>query len=460
MRKLNLIITVSILVFCLDASGQINQDCSGNIGIGVTPSNKLHIRDNSNEFQLHLQNDYTAGDHSLSGAGIKFTNSYSHNFYLVNESKNYWGHTNSLDFRNHDGHIAIQLYSDHHVNINDHLNVDYNVKIHHSDEATKSGASGYDFNTATYGTGLIIEQGYSEGSGFYSDGDFAVIWSPGDQNRLLRVYDEDGMVEKWYIDGSGYAHTNSDKNKKENIRNIDIKFDKLDKLQGVKYNFKKELRNENITKNKTATRSDSIWPGDIEIGESNKFDPSTKDYYGFLAQDVELLFPELVNENEKGEKFISYIEFIPILVEAFKSQQKEIRLYESNMQELSERIEELEDIVSKCCDKSTKSSLKSAEINSTIDTEMNLNPANSLEQNIPNPFTESTQIKYFLTESISTANLYIYNMNGTQLKSIPLHQKGDGSVTINGGEFQAGMYMYTLIANGQVVDTKQMILTD
>jgi len=51
-------------------------------------------------------------------------------------------------------------------------------------------------------------------------------------------------------------------------------------------------------------------------------------------------------------------------------------------------------------------------------------------------------------------------MNGTQLKSIELHPKGNGSITINGGEFNAGMYIYTLIADGQVIDTKQMILTD
>jgi len=48
-------------------------------------------------------------------------------------------------------------------------------------------------------------------------------------------------------------------------------------------------------------------------------------------------------------------------------------------------------------------------------------------------------------------------MNGTQLKSIELHHLGDGSITINGGEFKAGMYLYALITDGQVIDTKRMI---
>ncbi len=51
-------------------------------------------------------------------------------------------------------------------------------------------------------------------------------------------------------------------------------------------------------------------------------------------------------------------------------------------------------------------------------------------------------------------------MNGTQLKSIELHQKGDGSITLNGGELQAEMYMYSLVTDGQLIDTKQMLLTE
>jgi len=83
-----------------------------------------------------------------------------------------------------------------------------------------------------------------------------------------------------------------------------------------------------------------------------------------------------------------------------------------------------------------------------------------LYQNSPNPFSVSTKIEYYLPADVQKATIYIYDMNGTQLKSIPLNQKGNGSITINGNELKAGMYMYSLIADGQVVDTKRMILTD
>ena len=51
-------------------------------------------------------------------------------------------------------------------------------------------------------------------------------------------------------------------------------------------------------------------------------------------------------------------------------------------------------------------------------------------------------------------------MNRTQLESIIIDQVGYGSVTLSSMEFDAGMYMYALIADGIIVDTKQMILTD
>jgi hypothetical protein len=89
-----------------------------------------------------------------------------------------------------------------------------------------------------------------------------------------------------------------------------------------------------------------------------------------------------------------------------------------------------------------------------------LTPSNALYQNSPNPFSQTTTIEYFIADNVQKAMICIYDMNGTQLKSIQLHQRGDGSITINGNELKAGMYMYSLIADGHLVDTKRMVLTD
>jgi len=51
-------------------------------------------------------------------------------------------------------------------------------------------------------------------------------------------------------------------------------------------------------------------------------------------------------------------------------------------------------------------------------------------------------------------------MNGTQLKSYELHHKDRGNIIIYASELNPGIYFYSLISNGQVVDTKRMTLTD
>ena len=45
---------------------------------------------------------------------------------------------------------------------------------------------------------------------------------------------------------------------------------------------------------------------------------------GFIAQDMEKIFPEIVNTNDKGYKSIDYSKLTPVLVEAIKEQQKQI----------------------------------------------------------------------------------------------------------------------------------------
>ena len=84
----------------------------------------------------------------------------------------------------------------------------------------------------------------------------------------------------------------------------------------------------------------------------------------------------------------------------------------------------------------------------------------ALSQNAPNPFSQSTEIKYYLPTSVNTAFLCVYDLNGRQLKQIRLSQRGEGSQLISGAEFSAGIYLYALIADGKEIDVKRMILTE
>ena len=105
-------------------------------------------------------------------------------------------------------------------------------------------------------------------------------------------------------------------------------------------------------------------------------------------------------------------------------------------------------------------SLKGATQNRVMSREHEIDNCKAiLYQNNPNPFTTDTQIGYNLPESTTSASLYVYNMNGAQIADYPITTFGTGSVIIKAGVMDAGMYLYTLIADGQVVDTKRMILT-
>ena len=69
-----------------------------------------------------------------------------------------------------------------------------------------------------------------------------------------------------------------------------------------------------------------------------RFDWKTKDFpemklgdepqFGFIAQDVELVYPEIVSTDANGYKMVDYPKLIPILVEAIKEQQTMIELLE------------------------------------------------------------------------------------------------------------------------------------
>ena len=83
----------------------------------------------------------------------------------------------------------------------------------------------------------------------------------------------------------------------------------------------------------------------------------------------------------------------------------------------------------------------------------------SLSQNNPNPFSRDTEIKMVLPERTVAANIIVYNLEGKQLKELLVKGRGHTSVTILGNELSAGMYIYALVVDGKVIDTKRMILT-
>jgi trimeric autotransporter adhesin len=82
-----------------------------------------------------------------------------------------------------------------------------------------------------------------------------------------------------------------------------------------------------------------------------------------------------------------------------------------------------------------------------------------LYQNAPNPFSKTTTIRYSLPTSVKRAAISITTMEGIKVKTFELNSKNGEALNINGGELNAGTYIYTLVIDDVMVDSKKMILT-
>jgi hypothetical protein len=65
-----------------------------------------------------------------------------------------------------------------------------------------------------------------------------------------------------------------------------------------------------------------------------------------------------------------------------------------------------------------------------------------------------------LPDDVSSAFLCVYDLNGNQKLRNNITERGNVDITIEGNTLTAGMYIYTLIADGVEIDSKRMILTD
>ena len=183
---------------------------------------------------------------------------------------------------------------------------------------------------------------------------------------------------------------------------------------------------------------DSIRTAEVVQPEIDIMDEQfyTKNHYALDADRLEEAFPDLVYVNKDGSKAINYVEMIPLLVQSIN--------------ELNEKIEELQG-------QATGETAKAASRGET-DNDRSFTTKNKLYQNTPNPFKEQTTIRFFLADDVKDAAICIFDMTGKTIKKIPV-SVGMESVSFGGDELGEGMFLYSLIVNGQEIDTKKMIIS-
>lgn len=83
----------------------------------------------------------------------------------------------------------------------------------------------------------------------------------------------------------------------------------------------------------------------------------------------------------------------------------------------------------------------------------------TLRQNYPNPFNPTTNISFDLPKA-SQVEIRIYNTIGASIATIgnSRYTAGSHTVNFNASYLPSGMYIYQLFADGNLIETKKMIL--
>lgn len=161
-----------------------------------------------------------------------------------------------------------------------------------------------------------------------------------------------------------------------------------------------------------------------------------KSYYALDVNAVKQSFPALIIKDAQGNEYVNYTQLVPILVQAIK--------------ELKTELDDLKEAVASSGTRKVNAATNIA--TNTLDEGWG-----SISQNTPNPFTGQSTVRVSVPDDASDAYVDILTLNGASLKRIPV-SNGLSEVSLSSFEFAPGTYLYTLVVNGKVSETRRMIV--
>lgn len=245
---------------------------------------------------------------------------------------------------------------------------------------------------------------------------FADYWTTGigTNTRNFR-FEYNGFLRGQIESSTGTFTQGSDRRLKTEIEPIGKSLDKLVKLTPSSYYYKD-------------SRS---WAKNRSVG--------------FIAQELQEQFPELVVTSDEGYLMVNYSGITVMAVKAIQEQQLLIHELDQKTKRLEAIEKELEDL------RQIVMTLRNN--NSTSFSE------GSLEQNAPNPFRGNSIIRYNIPASAKSAHLNITGPDGKLVRSFTLTKFGKGQLSIDGSTLSAGTFSYSLYVNGKLADSKRLVLT-
>jgi hypothetical protein len=280
--------------------------------------------------------------------------------------------------------------------------------------------------------------GYNAGVGGINFTNATAIGANATATASNRIRIGDGAILR--IEANQPITVTSDGRFKNNVSEKDVKgIEFIKKLRPVVYNFDGEKYTNFVTKNMPDSIRKSFLKKDFSTANNTR-------QSGFIAQEVEKAAKEsgynfsgvYAPENENDNYSIAYSTFVVPLVKAMQEQQVMI-------EKLQKEVEELK--------KTPAADLK---VN-TETVELSDNNNIVLNQNVPNPFAQQTSISYNIPAAAASAQILFYGMDGRLMKTANLIGKGKGVLNVYANDLSNGSYMYSLVVDGKLIDTKKLV---
>lgn len=256
----------------------------------------------------------------------------------------------------------------------------------------------------------------------------------------------------------------SDKRFKYNITENDVKgLEFIKRLRPVVYNFDSRKYEEFVTKN----IPDSVRQRYL----SDDFKPSSSiRRSGFIAQEVELAAKESgynfsgvhIPANDNEVYGLAYASFVVPLVKAAQEEDAVITAQANTIKTLNETVVQQQEVlasvlskmetlanqlqdIKECCNNNTGGSSTPTHSNNA-----------QLFNAVPNPSPGSSAIYYFVPSTAKSAKIQISGVNGTVLQTVSISNFGYSSMAIQTGNLSGDTYLYSLIVDDQLIDTRKL----
>lgn len=326
-------------------------------------------------------------------------------------------------------------------------------------------SAGYQNITGYYNTYVGYLAGTINGSpSFHNDTYIGYQAGDGISGANNTVYIGNGSIQTIYASAAVSGFTSySDRRIKNTIRENVAGLAFISKLRPVTYHI--DLHKEYELMNSKDTKE---WGGQYNIEKITES--------GFIAQQVDSAaqacgydFNGIKKPDTPGGLYaLNYTAFVVPLVKAVQELNAKndtlhdsLRRMGSTIDSLRTAFKNIQTCLNQICAATGNGSSGSSEAGvsaSEQNVTLSSTDAPLLYQNMPNPFSTGTKINYYLPQGTVGAIIVFYDTYGNKIKTVEINQTGNGTLNVTPDNLANGIYSYSLIVNGNVIDTKKMVL--